>query len=99
LIWLFAFPNGEYSIYMGTYGTDIQHAVVVQINAEMAAKGWKPSDLSREAGIPKNTLSRYLKGERGIPLDTFGDIAQALSLSYVELASRAQRRLKGEDVQ
>jgi len=83
---------------MGNYGNEIQNAVVVQINAEMAAKGWKASDLSREAGIPKNTLSRYLKGERGIPLDTFGDIAEALGLSYVELASRAQRRLDGENV-
>lgn len=84
---------------MGNYGNEIQHAVVVQINAEMAAKGWSKADLSRQAEIPKNTLGRYLSGERGIPLDIFANIADALGLTYVELASRAQRRLDGENVQ
>lgn len=84
---------------MGTYGKDIQQAVVTQINAEMAAKGWSRADLSRAASIPKNTLGRYLNGERGIPVDIFAEISHALGLTYVEIADRAQRRLKGENVQ
>lgn len=83
---------------MGTYGNDIQSAMAVQIKAEMAAKDWKQADLASASGIPTSTLSRYMKGERDIPLPVFADIAQALGLSMVELAIRAQRRLDAQDV-
>lgn len=84
---------------MGTYGNDIQAAMAVQIKAEMAARDWKQADLSRESGIVSSTLYRYLSGARDIPLPVFAEIAQALGLSMIELASRAQRRLDGENVQ
>jgi transcriptional regulator with XRE-family HTH domain len=84
---------------MGTYGTDIQSAMAVQIKAEMAARDWKQPDLAEKAGIPTSTLHRYLGGTRDIPLPAFAEIASALGLSMVELAARAQRRLDGENVQ
>lgn len=84
---------------MGNYGTDIQSAMAVQIKAEMAAKDWKQPDLAEAAGVPTSTLHRYLSGQRDIPLPVFADVAAALGLSMVELASRAQRRLDGENVQ
>ena len=83
---------------MGTYGSDIQSAIAVQIKAEMAAKDWKQPELAKRAGIPTSTLHRYLTGERDIPLPAFAEIANALDLTYIELAGRAQRRLDGEDV-
>lgn len=70
----------------------------VQIKAEMAARDWKQSNLSQASKIPTSTLSRYLSGARDIPLPEFADIADALGLSMIELAQRAQRRLDGEDV-
>lgn len=84
---------------MGTYGHDIQTAIAVQIKAEIAAKGWKQSDLAQRSGIPTSTLHRYLTGVRDIPLPAFAEIASALGISYLELAARAQRRLDGENVQ
>lgn len=83
---------------MGTYGDDIQSAMVVQIKVELAERGWKQPDLAERSGIPRTTLHRYLNGERDIPLPAFAEIAGALDLSYVELAVRAQRRLDGENV-
>lgn len=83
---------------MGTYGTDIQAALAAQIKAEMAVKDWKQSDLAKAAGMQNSTLSRYLSGERDMPMPIFAEIANALGLSMVELAQRAQRRLDGEDV-
>jgi len=83
---------------MGTYGSDIQSAVAVQIKVELALRDWKQSDLAAASGIPTSTLSRYMKGERDIPLPVFVDLAGALGMSVSELAERAQRRLKGEDV-
>jgi transcriptional regulator with XRE-family HTH domain len=84
---------------MGTYGADIQSAMAVQIKAEMAARDWRQSDLSKATGIVSSTLHRYLSGARDIPLPVFAEIAQALGLSMIELAARAQRRLDGENVQ
>jgi transcriptional regulator with XRE-family HTH domain len=84
---------------MGTYGTDIQSAMAVQIKAEMAARDWKQSDLANASGIPTSTLHRYLSGARDIPLPAFAEIANALGMSMLELAARAQRRLDGENVQ
>lgn len=84
---------------MGTYGNDIQSAIAVQIKAEMAARDWKQSDLANASGIPTSTLHRYLSGARDIPLPVFAEIANALGLSMIELAARAQRRLDGENVQ
>jgi len=84
---------------MGTYGNDIQSAIAVQIKAEMAAKDWKQPELAKRSGIPTSTLHRYLTGERDIPLPVFVEIANALGVTYVELAGRAQRRLDGENVQ
>lgn len=84
---------------MGTYGTDIQAAIATQIRAELAAKSWKQAELAKRSGIPTSTLHRYLTGERDIPLPMFVEIANALGVSYLELAARAQRRLDGENVQ
>jgi transcriptional regulator with XRE-family HTH domain len=83
---------------MGNYGAEIQAAMAAQIKAEIAVRDWKQPELAKRAGIPTSTLHRYLSGERDIPLPAFADIADALSLSYVELAARAQRRLNGEQV-
>ena len=84
---------------MGTYGNDIQSAIAVQIKAEMAARDWKQPELAKRSGIPTSTLHRYLTGDRDIPLPAFVEIANALGVTYLELAARAQRRLDGENVQ
>jgi Predicted transcriptional regulators len=83
---------------METYGERIQAAIAAQVRAEIAALGWKQADLANKAGVPTSTLGRYLKGERDIPFPTFAEMAHALGLSPHELASRAQRRLDGNDV-
>jgi transcriptional regulator with XRE-family HTH domain len=83
---------------MGTYGNDIDAAMVVQIKAEMAARDWKQPELAKRAGISTSAMHRYMNGERKMKLSDFGNIAEALGLSYLELATRAQRRLDTQDV-
>jgi transcriptional regulator with XRE-family HTH domain len=83
---------------MGTYGEDIAAAMIVQIKAEMAARDWNRSELAKRSGISTSSTYRYLDGERQMKLQDIADIAAALGLSYLELATRAQRRLDGEDV-
>jgi hypothetical protein len=46
-----------------------------------------------------STLSRYLAGERDVPLLVVAGFTDALGLPLMELIDRAQRRLSGEQVQ
>lgn len=84
---------------MGTYGTDIQSALVKQVKAEMAALDMRQKDMAAKIGMQGSTLSRYLSGERDIPMPVAFSFADALGLSIIELVQRAERRLEGKDVQ
>lgn len=84
---------------MGTYGVQIQAALVKQVKAEMAARDMKQRTMATKLGMQGSTLSRYLSGERDIPMPVVFSFAEALDLSVVELVQRAERRLSGEQVQ
>ena len=83
---------------MGTYGQEIAVAMAVQIDAELGARGWSRVDLAKLVGMSTSSIYRYLDGERQMKLQDIADIADALGLSYLELATRVQRRLDGQDV-
>ncbi|HEX9089786.1 MAG TPA: helix-turn-helix transcriptional regulator [Arthrobacter sp.] len=72
--------------------------MTVQIRAEIAALGWKQSDLAAAVGMPTSSLHRYLAGVRDIPLPVFIEIAHALGLSLTELLARGQRRQDSSNV-
>lgn len=82
----------------GTYGVDIQAALVAQVKAEMAVRDMKQKDMAAKAGMQSSTLSRYFSG-RDIPVPVLFAFAGALDLSFVELVQRAERRLEGKNVQ
>ena len=84
---------------MGNYGMDIQSALVIQVKAEMAARDMKQKDMAQHIGMQTSTLSRYLSGERDIPMPVAFSMAAALDLSIIELVQRAERRLEGKNVQ
>jgi transcriptional regulator with XRE-family HTH domain len=84
---------------MGNYGTDIQSALVTQVKAEMAARDMKQKDMAQSIGMQTSTLSRYLSGERDIPMPVAFSMAAALDLPIIELVQRAERRLEGKNVQ
>lgn len=84
---------------MGNYGSEIQSALVTQVKAEMAARDMKQKDMAQHIGMQTSTLSRYLSGERDIPMPVVFSMAGALNLSIIELVQRAERRLEGKDVQ
>lgn len=84
---------------MGKYGNDIQAALVAQVKAEMGAQDMRQKDMAAKVGMQTSTLSRYLSGERDIPMPVVFSFADALGLSVIELVQRAERRLEGKDVQ
>lgn len=67
-------------------------AVAAQLRAERAAREMTIDSLSATSGIPKQTLMRYLKGTRDIPIAAFYAIAEGLGIGADVLLDRAQRR-------
>lgn len=53
---------------------------VAKLEADMARKGWLPTDLAREAGVSNMSVSRVLKGQRRNPR-TVEKLAAALGFS------------------
>lgn len=84
---------------MGTYGNDIQAALIAQVKAEMAVQDMRQKDMAAKLGMQASTLSRYLAGERDVPMPVVFSFADALGLSVIELVQRAERRLAGNQVQ
>ena len=50
------------------------------MRADLAAKGWLPTDLARAAGVSDMTVSRFLNGARQNPR-TVKKLAEALGYS------------------
>ena len=42
--------------------------------------GIPPAEIARQTGIDKSTLSRFLSGERGLPMATLDTLAEFLRL-------------------
>lgn len=49
------------------------------LRSALTARGWKPSDLSRETGIPKGAISYYLAGKSTPRADRHATICSALN--------------------
>lgn len=69
-------------------------AFAAQIRAERAAKGWTQDDLAKRAGIGAKTLLRIENGQTVGNVSQVADICQALGLTFVEFARRAEVRAR-----
>ncbi|WP_156759524.1 helix-turn-helix domain-containing protein [Microbacterium karelineae] len=77
---------------MVTDGKDESLAMAAQIRAERAAAEMTIDQLAAASGMHKQTLMRYLKGTRDIPLAAFYAIADGLGVAPGDLLARAQAR-------
>lgn len=72
-------------------------ATATQVRVELATRDWTQKDLAEKVGITRETLGRYLKGQRDMPMPTFYAIAEAFGYSPRELMSLVQDRISPED--
>lgn len=61
-----------------------------QIRQEISHCGFSQYRISKETGIDPATLSRFMRGERGLPMKTLDRLADFLDLSVV--SSRTKMR-------
>ena len=65
-------------------------AVSDQLRAVITARRLTPYAVARLADVAPSVMTRFVNGERGLTLDTFDKIAEALGLRLVEIARRGR---------
>ncbi|MGZ0067820.1 helix-turn-helix domain-containing protein [Microbacterium arborescens] len=75
------------------YGYAFSQAVAAELRAARARLQVSYPALVESTGIPRNTLLRYLNGQRDIPMPAFGRIARALSLNPTQVLDAIQLEL------
>jgi len=82
---------------MTTDVTRLEEAIAKQIKVELVERGLDQKELAERIGIHPVTLTKYMKGQRSMPMPTFFAVADALGLSPRELMTRAEARVQAED--
>lgn len=80
-------------VYMTTDEQQLHAALITQLRVEMAERNWQQKDLAAAMGMDPATLSRYLKGNRGVSMSVFYRMASGLGLSPRELMERVESRI------
>jgi hypothetical protein len=70
-----------------------QHLVVVGIRDALQYRGLQPEDLGHEAGLGRQQMWRYLRGEVLMPLTLFATAQRLLSVRLVAPSSDAPPRV------
>lgn len=71
----------------------LEASLATQIKVELVENGMDQKTLAERVNIHPVTLTKYMKGQRSIPMPVFFDIAAALGVSPRELMERAEARL------
>lgn len=71
----------------------LEASLATQVKVELVERGMDQKTLAERVGIHPVTLTKYMKGQRSIPMPVFFDIAAALGISPRELMERAEARL------
>jgi transcriptional regulator with XRE-family HTH domain len=69
-----------------------KHTLSYQLREVIDARGLSAYAVGRDAGVDAAVVSRFLREERGITLETADKIALALGLRLVETAARPKGR-------
>ena len=71
-------------------------SVAAQVRAEIAAANTTVAGVARTAGINRETLDRWVKGERALSIPTLYRIAVAVGVGPHVIVQRAEERFAAE---
>lgn len=78
---------------MNNYGLEIQTAIAEVLRAERAIAGMTQAEMAERAGMTEQTVGRYLRGTRDIPLFALASMCKGLGLSMSAVIDQAEQRL------
>ncbi|MCI1831510.1 MAG: helix-turn-helix domain-containing protein [Bifidobacterium sp.] len=74
---------------MTEYGDQFAKAIAEELRAQKARTGKTNDELAEAVGVSAVTILRYLRGQRQIPIDVFGDLCKALEISAADITATA----------
>lgn len=67
-----------------------RHSISYQLREIIESRDMTPYAVGTASGVDPGILSRFLRGERGMQIDTLDRVAGALGLRLVEVAKRGR---------
>lgn len=80
---------------MTEYGNQFAKAIAEELRAQKARTGKTNEELADAVGVSAVTVLRYLRGQRQIPIDVFGDLCKALYVSAADITATAFNKAQG----
>lgn len=77
-------------------GDRFGQAIAAQVRAEIAAADESVASVARKTGINRETLDRWVKGERALSVPTLYRIADAIGVPPHTIVRRAEERFDAE---
>ena len=74
---------------MTEYGDQFAKAIAEELRAQKARTGKTNDEIAEAVGVSPVTVLRYLRGQRQIPIDVFGDLCKALGVSAASITTAA----------
>ena len=86
-------------IFFLTYKLACANKKIMKLSAYLKNNGLSPAEFARQAKLTKPTLSRFLKGHRGLAPFTMAKIVKATcgQITYEDLVTEMQER-KGNQI-
>ena len=81
---------------MTEYGNQFAKAIAEELRAQKARTGKTNEELADAVGVSAVTVLRYLRGQRQIPIDVFGDLCKALDVSTADITATAFNKAQGD---
>lgn len=78
---------------MGIYADKLPGAMAEQLRSEKAVAELTYQEIADRLGIHQQTVIRYFKGTRDIPMSALVGLAELFSVTPTELMSRAVERI------
>ncbi|WEV53079.1 helix-turn-helix transcriptional regulator [Bifidobacterium sp. ESL0704] len=81
---------------MTDYGESFASALAAELRAQKARKKVSDDQISQAVGVHRVSVSRYLTGERPIPMVVFADMCRFLEVSPVKVIDNAEQQARGD---
>lgn len=89
------FKNGEmYTEDMADYGQEFAKELAAELRAQKARRKVSDEQIAEAIGVHRVSMSRYLTGERPIPMVVFADLCRFLQVSPMKVVDEAEQRAR-----
>ena len=79
---------------MASYGQEFAKELAAELRAQKSRRKVSDEQIAEAIGVHRVSVSRYLTGDRPIPIVVFADLCRFLQVSPVKLVDEAEQRTR-----